>query len=128
MSIGIIYCFIKSYLAIFGAHIELFTVRNDNVYGMIGWSGEEEKQDFLWEINHNENNLFGLILLCDYLINNKLIRGDVLLKSEEELISILESGLRWNKEKVVSKLNDLLDIEIKMIDEGEETDSFFLHF
>ncbi|MFT3945673.1 MAG: hypothetical protein QM763_01765 [Agriterribacter sp.] len=65
--------------------------------------------------------------LCEFLIKNHLVHGDRIVISESELkTKLLELG--WNKNEAQENINYLCSVEIKMVDDGEETDSFFIHF
>jgi len=55
---GIVYCFVKSYLAIFGAYISSFNIKEEVVYERLSWIDENSYQDFSWEINYNTKTLF----------------------------------------------------------------------
>lgn len=86
----------------------------------------EDHQDFLWKVELGVSELMELRPLCEYLINNNLIIGDKIKISEELLIKRLNE-IGWDIEEAQRNIDNLLSIEMKMIDDGEETDSFFLH-
>ena len=66
-------------------------------------------------------------MLCDYLYNHNLINGDGVIISEIELLSKLMS-VGWNKNDAKKSIDYLCSIDVKMLDNNEETDSFFIHF
>jgi hypothetical protein len=86
-----------------------------------------QHQNFLWRIGKNEGELADLIVLCEFLCANQLVDGDKIIISENALIENL-GLIGWPKVKCQKVLDDLISIEMKMIDNGEETDSFFIHF
>ena len=119
--------FLKSFFILFKAKIEEHTILDRNIFGVISWDNEAGKQKFVFK------NLFDFLLLsktkslCDYLSEQNLINGDQIIISESELIQKLnKSG--WNETDAKEAINCLCDLDVKMIDDGEETDSFFVHF
>jgi hypothetical protein len=123
----IIIDFLMSFFFLFKAQIEEAKIIDDKVTGIVGWEDEEDRQDFSWTIVANWILLPKAKLLCDYLNDNNLVNGDFVIISEEELISRLIIS-NWNKEDAMSCIDFLFSIEVKMIDDNKETDSFFLHF
>jgi hypothetical protein len=123
----IIIDFLKSFFSLFKAQIEKFKFVDNKIIGIVGWAGEEDKQDFIWAIVANQFLLVNAKLLCDYLNNNNLVKGDLVIISEQELILRLII-LGWNKEDIRISIDFLFSVGVKMLDNGEETDSFFLHF
>ena len=65
-------------------------------------------------------------LLCDYLYINNLMEGDRIVISEYTLLSNLNNS-GWKMSDAKKTVDYLLSFEIKMVDDGEETDSFFIH-
>jgi len=119
--------FLKSFFILFNAKIEEHTILDRNIFGVISWDNEDDKQKFVFK------NVFDFLLLsktkslCDYLSEQNLINGDQIIISESELIQKLnKSG--WNETDAKEAINCLCDLDVKMIDDGEETDSFFVHF
>ena len=123
----IIYKFLSSYFALFNALINEFRVDDRKVLGSIVWKDEVEKQDISWEIELEETILIKVALLCDYLVRYHLILGDKIIVTENELKTKLNE-LGWDLNEAQEYINYLCSIEVKMVDEGEETDSFFVHF
>jgi hypothetical protein len=62
--------------------------------------------------------------LIEIIYANKFNHGDKIIVNSDTLFA--KTG--WKERGEFDRLfNDLFSIEIKMLDEGEETDSFFLH-
>lgn len=122
-----IYAFLSSFFGIFGAYIEEYEVDNKKVFGNIRWKDEDEVQDFLWVIGLEESFLKKLRLLCEYLIKHNLIDGDKFIVTEYELQNRL-IDLGWDLREARINIDCLCSVEVKMLDDGEETDSFFIHF
>ena len=65
--------------------------------------------------------------LLDILKQKEWISIDKIIVSEKELIKYLEE-IGWNMDDINNVLFFLVSLNINMIDEGEETDMFFVHF
>lgn len=119
--------FLASFFALFQAYIKEFRVEDNKVLGVIGWQDEEDEQCFSWLMNFKESVLLKIKLLCEFLIKNDLIQSDKIIISPSELKILLHSD-GWNTNETEIIINKLCSVKIKMIDDGEETDSFFIHF
>ena len=123
--------FLDSFFKMMDLIILSFGQINESVFGIVTGIGTDihefwQHQNFYWHIDKNEQELSDLIVLCDFLNEKKLINGDKILVSEEALLSRI-SVLGWDNDKCKKVTDDLFSIEVKMIDDGEETDSFFIH-
>ena len=56
-----------------------------------------------------------------------LINGDKIIVTEEDIKKILHKK-KWSEETISNSINFLLNVRVNMIDNGEVTDSFFVHF
>ena len=120
--------FLEIYFSLFDAHIIEYRENDNNITGVVGWVGEIDKQAFKWYKNIPVNKLNVLIKLCSFIKENKLNVNDRLLISETQLITMLVSSLKnWDKKTAQEIINLMFNVEIKMLDNGEETDSFFIH-
>ena len=119
--------FLTSFFRIFKADIKGYQLAGNVVCGEVGWVDDDEKQAYRWTMDERFNALLPhAILLCDYLNNNNLVEGDRIVISEATLLSNLcNSG--WEMSDAKKAIDYLLSFEIKMVDDGEETDSFFIH-
>lgn len=119
--------FLGSFFRLFDATIKKYYLTDNKIFGTVGWNGEEETQDFCWSIESDNDFLLNTKVLCDYLVDNSLVQGDRIIVSEDELLSkLIRSG--WTNNKGVQAIDHLSSIEVKMVDDGVETDSFFIHF
>lgn len=119
--------FLKNFFSLFDADIEKYTLQNNILKGSVFWPDDPDKQDFKWIITIDSYEAANLSELC-YIIKTKgYNRNDHILISEEQLSFNLQK-YGWEKEMANSMIEKLLHIEIKMIDDGKETDSFFVHF
>lgn len=119
--------FLQSFFKLFNAKIELHNIYKDKVYGKALWINENETQEFVYNENIDSKNLLEIKYLCDFIFKNFLIDGDKIKVSEIELIfKLMDEG--WDEIRAKNAINKLCSIEVKMLDNGEETDSFFIHF
>ena len=121
------YRFLSSFFALFKADINDFKTEGKKVSGSIEWKNENERQAFSWVVDLDDSVLEKVKMLCDYLVSYHLIHGDKITISESELSTKLQD-LGWSLEEAGENIDYLCSIEVKMIDDGEETDSFFVHF
>jgi hypothetical protein len=124
--------FLKSFFGLFKGKVQNFRIENSKIFGTVTWPDENEndgleKQDFKWNLNLGEEELSHVKELIELISSKKLNDDDKILIGEQEIITLLrEYG--WDEKIAQNTLNILLEIEIKMIDYGEETDSFCFHF
>ena len=123
----LIYDVLSSFFGLFHAYIDEYELRGKKVAGKIGCEDEAEKQDFSWTIELESSILVNIVILCNYLKSKKFVVGDKIIVDERELKEKL-SELGWNHSEAQENIDHLCSIEMKMVDSGEETDSFFLHF
>ena len=82
----------------------------------------EEQQDFVWHMTEDNVPSEDVRKLIEYIADNNLIDIDKISKPIDEWnLDFIEESQR----EIV--INKLFDIEVRMIDDGEETDSFFIH-
>jgi hypothetical protein len=82
----------------------------------------EEQQDFVWHMTEDNVPSEDVRKLIQYIADNNLIDIDKINKPIDEWnLDFIEESQR----EIV--INKLFDIEVRMIDDGEETDSFFIH-
>ena len=82
----------------------------------------EERQDFVWHMTEEEVPSEETRKLIKYIHDKKLIDIDKIIKPIEELnLDFIEESKRENA------IDQLFNMEVRMIDEGEETDDYFIH-
>lgn len=127
MESNIINVFLLSFFGVFNASVGKYKIEGKKVLGKIRWNDDNETQNFSWVVELEESVLNKLKLLCEYLIKNNFIHGDRITITENELQKrLIELG--WDSREAQQNIDSLLSVEMKMVDEGEETDSFFIHF
>jgi hypothetical protein len=104
-------------------------IEDNVVYGTVGWENENEdddKQDFKWEIRFDEKMIVTK-KLCDFLNQHNLVDVDKIMISPNQLIEkLIKSG--WNEIDAEISTEFLDGFSVRMVDEGEESDTFFIHY
>lgn len=85
---------------------------------------DDEKQEFCWHVNEHNIPSDELIQLIKVIRDNKFNRTDKIIVTAD---TIFEKSGWTDRTKFNSTYDKLFDIEVKMIDDGEETDSYFIH-
>jgi hypothetical protein len=82
----------------------------------------QESQDFVWHMTENEVPGEDVKILLQFLTKNCLIENDKLIKPIKEIdIDFID------RNRLEMTWNELFAIEVNMIDNGEETDKYFIH-
>jgi hypothetical protein len=117
---------LASFFLLFEAQIENYEIIDDKIVGTLSWKNEDDKQDFSFFIKSDfDFNLFKA--LCCYLNEAGLVDGDRIKIAPEDLkIKLIRLG--WMDSNAKKAIDELCSFEVKMLDDGEETDSFFIHF
>ncbi|MEN8188158.1 MAG: hypothetical protein ABFR05_13610 [Bacteroidota bacterium] len=118
--------FLKSYLRLYEVEkIELTNISENSISGIAIYdeTDPEERQEFIWHKSENEVPPPELIILIDKIVAEKWHNGDKISDHIEEL-EFVEFD-KVTKEKI---LNELFDVEIRMVDDGEETDTYWVHY
>jgi len=117
--------FLKSFLGVLGVKEILWSdTQSDKVYGtaIYDLTDPDERQDFVWHMTEDNVPNDDVKKLLEFLSNNKLVDIDKIIKPIEELnIDFID------KNKLDENWNELFNLEVRMIDEGEETDRYFIH-
>ena len=119
--------FLNSFFKIFDAKLDITGIVNNAVYGTLNWEDEDDEQDIKWTKSLNDKDIELLTELCDFLLHNKLVRGDKINVAEDSLLEKLLAN-DWTIEKAKRAIECLMDLEVKMLDNDKETDSFYIHF
>ncbi|PQJ16570.1 hypothetical protein [Aureicoccus marinus] len=119
--------FLDSFFKIFDARLDITGIVKDTVYGTLKWEDEDDEQDIKWTKSFKDSDIELLTKLCDFLLQNKLTRGDKIDVTEDLLFEKLLAN-DWTIEKAKKAIESLMDLEVRMLDDGKETDSFYIHF
>jgi len=119
--------FLKSYLKLFGVEkIELTNETLESISGIAIYEDEidpEDRQEFIWHKTESEVPSAELKILIEKIVAEKWHNGDKISEHIEELdFTEFDNS---TKEKI---LNELFEVRIRMIDNGEQTDSYYVHY
>jgi hypothetical protein len=117
--------FLETFLRALGAVlISWGKVEQDKIYGTVVYdlTDPEDRQDFVWHRTEENVPSGDVRKLIQYLSDNHFIDSDrITIPLYEYHFDFIEPS----KQKQV--IDELFHIEVKMVDEGEETDTYFLH-
>jgi len=119
--------FLISFFKLFDATIKNININSETITGILSWKNEDDTQEISWHLPNENVDFDDTIELIDYVLANKLIDGDKITVSEKDLIQKLNLA-GWDSQKAIRSIDNLCGISIKMVDNGEETDSFSVHF
>jgi len=89
----------------------------------------EETQEFVWHKSESEVPNQEVINLIKLLRKKKFLSIDQLAVTRSELRQSynIEYGLKTNEQDFSNVLESLEMIEVSMLDDGKETDAYFIH-
>ncbi len=89
----------------------------------------EEQQDFRWSIPPTAAPSPAVIRLIGLIRNGGLLHSDKLLVSRQDLLARFNAGQDpgYSPEQFTVILEELLQIEVPMLDDGVESDHYFIH-
>ncbi len=120
------------FMRLFGISLfSILSLSKDKISAIIAWPDSckngfpdpDESQEILWHIYQNED-IDDALLMGEYAYDNSLISSDKFIISK----SRLQDTIGWDSVRFERAVNTLLSIRVKMIDDGEETDEFLIHF
>ena len=117
--------FLETFLGALGAiRIIWETVSNDKIYGTVVYDegDPEERQDFVWHMTEDNVPSEEVRSVIEYLDDKNLIDIDKIIIPIEELKLDFINEFRSQ-----GIFEELFNIEVRMIDDGEETDRYFIH-
>ncbi|MGY0425268.1 MAG: hypothetical protein ACWIPI_00350 [Polaribacter sp.] len=119
--------FLDSFFSLFKAKVKITQFTEEEVFGILKWEDDDDIQNFKWYNIFSNEALIILKELCYFIKKLRLNDNDKIIIAERELRNKL-SSFNWKNSKIEKGIDALTSINIKMVDEGEETDSFFIHF
>ncbi|WP_444889686.1 hypothetical protein ACJJIU_03855 [Microbulbifer sp. CnH-101-E] len=89
----------------------------------------EEVQEFIWHVQESEAPPENVRKLVELLNEKNLLSIDKISISRKELRSLYskKQGRIVSEGEFISILKALVSIEVSMVDEGRETDVYFIH-
>lgn len=118
--------FLNSFLKLFEVvKIELIEQNEKSIRGIAVYdeNDPEEIQEFIWYKTENGVPPIELNILIDKIVSEKWHNGDKISKHVEKM-----EFTEFNNETRDKILDELFDVKIRMVDESEETDSYWVHF
>tara|TARA_R110002050_G_scaffold109796_1_gene221123 strand:- start:47577 stop:47957 length:381 start_codon:yes stop_codon:yes gene_type:complete len=118
--------FLKSFLKLYGVErIELTNETENSISGIAIYNKNdpEERQEFIWHKSKMEIPSPELKILIEKIVAEKWHNGDKLWSDIKNMAFVEFNNL--TRDKI---LDELFDVQIHMVDDGEETDSYFVHF
>jgi hypothetical protein len=116
--------FLENFLRLFGVdRLELTKITLDRVYGQ-AFFNDNEQQDFCWYMSEEKVPQDSVLELIKTLRDNNLVDLDKLTDTPETIFTKTNQN---DFNSFIEKFDELMAVNIRMIDDGEETDSFFLH-
>jgi len=85
------------------------------------------KQAFNWHVQFEDRTTQEITRVCDLLILDGIIRGDRIIITPSEMKKWL-CKYGWEEFEAENLITNLCSIRIRMVDDGEETDTFLVHF
>lgn len=95
--------------------------------GQAHYNEEEEQQEVAW--NYQEVPLNpDVSLVMELLKSESLLRGDRIERAEHALQEQLSETFSWSENRSRRAIEALLSLRVDMVDDGEKSDAFFIHF
>ncbi len=117
--------FLEHFLGLYEVDkVEITKADIDKIFGNAIYFDDDEKQEFCWHISEQNVPSDDLIQLIKVIKDHKFNRTDKIIVTAD---TIFEKSGWTDRSKFNSTYDKLFDIEVKMIDDGEETDSYFIH-
>ena len=117
--------FLNSFFNIYHAYVIEVGALNGRVQGKIMYIDEETKE-FVWYYS-SFNEIPRAIQLLDILKKNEWLHNDKVIISKQDVVNYLKY-MGWENVDINTTFLFLFSLKIKMVDDGKETDSFFIHF
>ena len=126
--------FLSSFFQLFQCYIQEIKISDGKAEGVVCFEDLHDIQPFVWNYNHYtaiddtiENTIENATVLVDTLRQEKIIYIDKIIVTEEEVKKLLYQK-KWSDKDILNSIRFLLNVRVNMVDDGEVTDSFFLHF
>jgi hypothetical protein len=116
--------FLEKFLRLLGVqNIKWSKMSDENVCGTVIYE-DGELQDFCWYNSIDYRSSKEIIAIIKVLRDNSLVDIDRITAPIEKIFQL---SLIQDRRLFEKAMNELLAIRVSMIDEGEETDCFFVH-
>ena len=124
--------FLAEFLGALGAReIRHLQVTPSSISGTVVYdpSDPDEQQDFRWSVGPNNAPSPAVIRLAGLIRSGGLLSIDKLRVSRQDLLGRFNAGQDpgYSPEQFTAVLEELLQIEVPMLDDGVESDCYFIH-
>lgn len=124
--------FLQEYLGALGAsEIRWQEEAADRISGTVIYEVDdpEETQDFVWHKSEKDVPSLAVLNLVKLIRKRNLLSIDKLVVTRLELREKYNSeyGLQLTEQEFSGFLESLEEVEVPMVDEGRETDAYFIH-
>ncbi len=118
---------IAFFLALNAEIVKVTDVVEDKVFGTVVYdqNDPEERQDFCWHASEQDVPSGLACKLLSGRSNEQLLDLDHISVSQQVLFA--KCADLGNATMIEEALNEILDVRIKMVDDGVETDECFIH-
>ena len=117
--------FLEHFLGLYQVDsVEITNAEIDKIFGNAIYLDDDDKQEFCWHMTEQNVPTDDLVQLIQVIKDNKFNRTDKIIVTAD---TIFEKSGWSDRTKFNTIYAKLFDIEVKMIDDGKETDSYFLH-
>jgi hypothetical protein len=124
--------FLDMYLGSLGAQrIEYWDEKPTHVAGLVRYdlNDPEEIQQFRWNVAESEVPSEKAYRIIEVIFAEKLLDIDKIKVDSDELFArFLRRFGESNRDEYNRALEELLSVKVPMVDEGQETDYYFIHF
>jgi len=129
LSFQVVSCF--RFMRLFGtSSFSVVRISTSAVSALVAWPEDchcgvpsvEDTQQITWE-HDSSAELSDCLTVGEFAHDAGWICSDIINVSETEL----KRGLQWHEERVRNAVTKLLSLRVRMVDDGVETDFFFLH-
>ena len=124
--------FLIEFLGALGAEvIEWRDENNSYISGRVIYEKDdpEEIQDFCWHLSEQEVPSDSVLMLAKLINEGNLLSIDKITVNREELRRQFNEyqNTDFSKSDFLNILDTLTSVQIRMVDDGEETDTYFIH-
>jgi hypothetical protein len=119
--------FLDSFFKLLGAEIvEISNVEDDCIFGTVIYdiNDPSERQDFCWRINEENMPSDNVLKIMKIINENNFIDID---KLTDPLAEIYSKTTETDYNAFLGVMDQLFKVEVRMVDDGEETDRYFVH-
>jgi hypothetical protein len=124
--------FLAEFLGALGAReIRHLQVTPSSISGTVVYDPGDpnEQQDFRWSVGPANAPSLAVIRLAGLIRSHDLLSIDKLRVSRQDLLGRFNAGQDpgYSPEQFTAVLEELLQIEVPMLDDGVESDCYFIH-